>query len=100
MSFYFIYLVEPFISHFGYKQAIDECFNINAKRSFLTDFAHMLEHKTMENDLKKLESETNVYIRPAYDGMRLLRRPVSDPSIDSNEIEFDWIEESNISSMM
>ncbi|KAI8048517.1 beta-lactamase-like protein [Syncephalis plumigaleata] len=63
---------EPFTSHFGYQQAIDEC----------------------------IKSDTDIYIRPAYDGMHLLRRPVSNSSVDSNEVEFDWIEGSDMPSMM
>ncbi|KAI9592009.1 beta-lactamase-like protein [Syncephalis fuscata] len=80
----------PFISHFSYQQAIDECFSIKAKRSFLIDFTHMLEHDAMVKELTDLESENDIHIRPTYDGMRLRRTLVPNAKLD----QYDWIDTS------
>ncbi|RKP10487.1 beta-lactamase-like protein [Thamnocephalis sphaerospora] len=79
----------PFTSHFGYHQAIGECRLIGARRSLLTDFAHMLEHETMTRDLMELEQKEGIWIRPAYDGMFLTRTTALNKDADVH----DWTEE-------
>ncbi|KAJ2087911.1 hypothetical protein IW138_004609 [Coemansia sp. RSA 986] len=63
---------EPYPSHFGFWQALNEARRLKPRRTLLTGFCHLLEHSEMEEKGRKIEREENIVIGPAYDGMKIV----------------------------
>ena len=56
------------ISHYALEEAIGICRRVGAEQSYLTHLSHMLpRHADLEKELATLP----VFVRPAYDGMRV-----------------------------
>ena len=81
---------KPHISHFGIKEAVNVARRINAKRTYLTGFAHEVSHdeyvnlgeyvggKVIENptDREKecidlMDEGQDIWLRPSHDGLRI-----------------------------
>jgi hypothetical protein len=78
------------ISHFGIKEAVNAARRINAKRTYLTGFAHEVSHdeyvtlgeyvggKVVENPTDKerhcmdfVDEGNDIWLRPSHDGLRI-----------------------------
>ncbi|KAG5462083.1 MAG: hypothetical protein BJ554DRAFT_5624 [Olpidium bornovanus] len=63
-------------SHFSFAEAVDHLRLFRPRLGLLTGFSHSLEHREMEERLRKVEEAESLDVRPAYDGMRVdLSRP-------------------------
>jgi hypothetical protein len=81
---------QPHISHYGIKEAVDVSRRLDAKRTYLTGFAHEVSHdeyvtvgeyvggKVVENPTDKekecmdlVDKGKNIWLRPSHDGLRI-----------------------------
>ena len=81
---------QPHISHYGIKEAVNVARRINAKRTYLTGFAHEVSHdeyvtlgkcvggKVVENPTDRerrcidlVDEGKDIWLRPSHDGLRI-----------------------------
>ncbi|CAO3663939.1 unnamed protein product [Umbelopsis vinacea] len=62
---------EPYLSHFGYYQALDVIKEVKAKHNYFIGMAHNLEHDDLKERATIFGKEQGLYVSPAYDTLKV-----------------------------